>query len=256
MSRPPETPILEVRNLSVAFGNHEAVRSVDFQIGPSETLAVVGESGSGKSVTSMAVMGLLPSQASRINGSIKLEGCEVLGASPQAMRRMRGKVASMIFQEPMMSLNPVLRVSTQIKEILRQHRALSDNEATEEGIRLFDRVRIPDARRRFDDYPHMFSGGMRQRIMIAIALSCSPKLLIADEPTTALDVTIQAQILDLLNEVQRESGTSIMFITHDMGVVANMADRVMVMRQGRTVETGARRLHTHADRRSATARAR
>ncbi|APH71661.1 ABC transporter ATP-binding protein [Aquibium oceanicum] len=238
MNQDESAPILEVSNLSVAFGDHEVVHDVDFRIGPSETLAVVGESGSGKSVTSMAVMGLLPANATRIRGSIRLEGREVVGAPPQALRRMRGKVASMIFQEPMMSLNPVLRVSTQIKEMLRQHRDLSDREATEEGIRLFDRVRIPDARRRFEDYPHMFSGGMRQRIMIAIALSCSPRLLIADEPTTALDVTIQAQILDLLNEVQRETGTSILFITHDMGVVANMADRVMVMRQGRTVETG------------------
>jgi len=237
MSRDLTPPVIEVRNLNIAFGTHEVVKNVDFQIRPSETLAVVGESGSGKSVTSMAVMGLLPSTSS-IKGSIKLDGREILGASQETMRQMRGKVASMIFQEPMMSLNPVLRVGTQIEEALRQHMQIGSREATEEGIRLFDRVRIPDARRRFNDYPHMFSGGMRQRIMIAIALSCSPKLLIADEPTTALDVTIQAQILDLLNEVQRESGTSILFITHDMGVVANMADRVMVMRQGRTVETG------------------
>jgi peptide/nickel transport system ATP-binding protein len=231
-------PIIEVCGLNIAFAEHEVVHNVDFHIQPSETLAVVGESGSGKSVTSMAIMGLLPSRSCRVSGSIKLDGLEVVGASQVAMRRMRGKIASMIFQEPMMSLNPVLRVGMQIKEILREHKHISDKEATAEGIRLFDRVRIPDARRRFNDYPHMFSGGMRQRIMIAIALSCSPKLLIADEPTTALDVTIQAQILDLLNEVQRESGTSILFITHDMGVVANMADRVMVMRQGRTVETG------------------
>lgn len=237
MSQDLAPPVIEVRNLNIAFGTHEVVKNVDFQIRPSETLAVVGESGSGKSVTSMAVMGLLPSTSS-IRGSIKLDGREIIGASQQTMRQMRGKVASMIFQEPMMSLNPVLRVGTQIEEMLRQHKQIGSREATEEGIRLFDRVRIPDARRRFNDYPHMFSGGMRQRIMIAIALSCSPKLLIADEPTTALDVTIQAQILDLLNEVQRESGTSILFITHDMGVVANMADRVMVMRQGRTVETG------------------
>jgi peptide/nickel transport system ATP-binding protein len=238
MSQQRSAPVLEVRGLNIAFGDYGVVHNVDFHIQPQETLAVVGESGSGKSVTSMAIMGLLPSRSSRVSGSIKVDGRQVIGAPQDVMRRMRGKVVSMIFQDPMMSLNPVLRVSTQIKEILRQHKGISDKEATQEGIRLFDRVRIPDARRRFNDYPHMFSGGMRQRIMIAIALSCSPKLLIADEPTTALDVTIQAQILDLLNEVQRESGTSILFITHDMGVVASMADRVMVMRQGRSIETG------------------
>ncbi|MCE7029476.1 ABC transporter ATP-binding protein [Jiella avicenniae] len=231
-------PILKVSNLNIAFGRYEAVRNVALHIDPGETLAVVGESGSGKSVTATAVMGLLPAREISINGSIVLDGQEVLGAPESVLREMRGKVASMVFQEPMMSLNPVLRVGTQIKEMLRQHRPLSDAQARQEGIRLFDRVRIPDAQRRFDDYPHMFSGGMRQRIMIAIALACSPKLLIADEPTTALDVTIQAQILDLLNEVQRDSGTAILFITHDMGVVANMADRVMVMQQGMTVETG------------------
>ncbi len=229
--------MVDVQKLNITFGSTTVVHDVDFRIGPGETLAVVGESGSGKSVTSMAIMGLLP-RATRIGGSITLGGRQVVGASERSMRGLRGKVASMIFQEPMMSLNPVLTVGTQVKEMLRQHRTLTDAEATREGIRLFDRVRIPDAARRFRDYPHMFSGGMRQRIMIAIALACSPKLLIADEPTTALDVTIQAQILDLLNEVQRDSGTAILFVTHDMGVVANMADRVMVMRDGYSVETG------------------
>lgn len=230
--------VLDVRNLNVAFGHHSVVHDVNFRIHAGETLAVVGESGSGKSVTSMAIMGLLP-RGSSVNGSINLDGQEVVGAAERRMRTLRGKSASMIFQEPMMSLNPVLTVGAQIKEMLRQHRPMSDAEATREGIRLFDRVRIPDAARRFRDYPHMFSGGMRQRIMIAIALACSPKLLIADEPTTALDVTIQAQVLDLLNEVQRDHGTAILFVTHDMGVVANIADRVMVMRNGRTLETGA-----------------
>ncbi|OWU72769.1 ABC transporter ATP-binding protein [Phaeobacter sp. 22II1-1F12B] len=237
MSTDQNDPVVEVSGLTIAFGQHQVVSDINFEIRAGETLAVVGESGSGKSVTSMAVMGLLPKET-RIGGSIRVQGQEIVGAPEHRMRKMRGQVASMIFQEPMMSLNPVLRVGTQIKEMLRQHKPLSDAEARKEGIRLFERVRIPDAARRFDDYPHMFSGGMRQRIMIAIALACSPRLLIADEPTTALDVTIQAQILDLLNDVQRETGTAILFITHDMGVVANMADRVMVMRKGETVETG------------------
>jgi len=231
-------PLLEVRNLSVSFGPLKIINDVSFHINPGETLAVVGESGSGKSMTSMAIMGLLPKGLAKVNGSIRLDGQEIVGARESALRKMRGRTASMIFQEPMMSLNPVLSAGYQIKEILRQHKNLSDAEATEEGIRLFERVRIPDARRRFYNYPHMFSGGMRQRIMIAIALACSPKLLIADEPTTALDVTIQAQILDLLNDMQRETGAAILFVTHDMGVVANMADRVMVMRAGNTIETG------------------
>ncbi|MBZ9966563.1 ABC transporter ATP-binding protein [Mesorhizobium sp. BR1-1-2] len=238
MSERKSDPVVEVKGLNVAFGKHQVVHDVDLAIHAGETLALVGESGSGKSVTSMTIMGLL-SGNTQVTGSVVVDGQQVVGASTSTLRRVRGGIASMIFQEPMMSLNPVLQVSTQIKEMLRQHRPLSDAEAREEGIRLFDRVRIPDARRRFNDYPHMFSGGMRQRIMIAIALACSPKLLIADEPTTALDVTIQAQILDLLNEVQRDTGTAILFITHDMGVVANIADRVMVVRKGRVVETGA-----------------
>ena len=238
MSDTSSDPIVDVGGLNISFGSLDVVHDVNFKIHAGETLAVVGESGSGKSVTSMAIMGLLPPDLARVRGSIMLDGRQIVDAPERTMRDVRGGVASMIFQEPMMSLNPVLKVGTQIKEMLRQHRPLSDSEATTEGIRLFDRVRIPDAKRRFNDYPHMFSGGMRQRIMIAIALACSPKLLIADEPTTALDVTIQAQILDLLNEVQRESGTAILFITHDMGVVANIADRVMVMRNGLTVETG------------------
>ncbi|WP_397543230.1 dipeptide ABC transporter ATP-binding protein [Roseovarius salis] len=237
MNDTSKDPVIEVDRLTIAFGKQQAVHDIGFKIHAGETLAVVGESGSGKSVTAMAAMGLLPAET-HIGGSIKLDSQEIVGASENRLRRMRGQTVSMIFQEPMMSLNPVLRVGTQIKEMLRQHLPLSDAEARKEGIRLFERVRIPDAARRFDDYPHMFSGGMRQRIMIAIALACSPKLLIADEPTTALDVTIQAQILDLLNDVQRETGTAILFITHDMGVVANMADRVMVMREGETVETG------------------
>ncbi|WP_288940710.1 ABC transporter ATP-binding protein [uncultured Roseovarius sp.] len=189
MSEQSRDPVVDVRKLNIAFGKSSVVHDVDFRINPGETLAVVGESGSGKSVTSMAIMGLLPKGA-QVNGSIRLGGQEVIGASERTMRSLRGEVASMIFQEPMMSLNPVLTVGAQVKEMLRQHSDLSDAEATREGIHLFDRVRIPDAARRFRDYPHMFSGGMRQRIMIAIALACSPRLLIADEPTTALDVTI------------------------------------------------------------------
>jgi ABC-type glutathione transport system ATPase component len=238
MSQAIKGPLIKVSGLQISFGAAEVVHGVDFSINAGETLAVVGESGSGKSVSAMAIMGLLPRETTRVSGSILLDGIELVGASEKIMRTTRGKAASMIFQEPMMSLNPVLKVSTQIKEMLRQHTSMSDADAEREGIRLFDKVRIPDAARRFHDYPHMFSGGMRQRIMIAIALSCSPKLLIADEPTTALDVTIQAQILDLLNEVQKDTGTAILFITHDMGVVANIADRVMVMLGGKTVETG------------------
>lgn len=238
MSTSSVSPVIQVRNLNVSFGEKQILNDVSFHINPGETLAVVGESGSGKSITSMAIMGLLPKGLARIQGSIVLEGTEIIGAEERVMRDIRGRVASMIFQEPMMSLNPVLSVGFQIKEMLRRHKRMSNAQATQEGIRLFERVRIPDAKRRFDNYPHMFSGGMRQRIMIAIALACSPKLLIADEPTTALDVTIQAQILDLLNELQTETGAAILFVTHDMGVVANMADRVMVMRQGQTIETG------------------
>ena len=235
-------PVLAIRNLTTSFrveGQWKAVvRDVGFEIGPRETVAVVGESGSGKSVTALSIMRLIPSANGRIAGRIALEGRELLTLSEEAMRDVRGGEIGMIFQEPMTSLNPVLTVGFQVSEALRRHRGLRPAEADREALRLFDLVRIPDARHRFNDYPHTFSGGMRQRVMIAMALACRPRLLIADEPTTALDVTIQAQILELIRALQGEIGMSVMFITHDMGVVAEIADRVVVMLEGEKVEDG------------------
>ncbi len=197
---------------------------------------MVGESGSGKSVTALSIMRLVPTANGRIEGRIELEGRNLPDLTEDAMRDVRGGEIGMIFQEPMTSLNPVLTVGFQVSEALRRHRGMSAEDADREALRLFDLVRIPDAARRFTEFPHTFSGGMRQRVMIAIALACRPKLLIADEPTTALDVTIQAQILELIRELQAEIGMSVMFITHDMGVVAEIADRVVVMWRGRKVE--------------------
>jgi peptide/nickel transport system ATP-binding protein len=235
-------PILSVRDLTAAFRSEgrwrEVVHGVSFDIGPRETVALVGESGSGKSVSAMSIMRLLARDASRIGGSVRFEGRELLAASEAEMRRVRGDSIAMIFQEPMTSLNPVLTVGFQIAEALIRHRGLSRAAAEAEVIRLLDKVRIPGARARIHQYPHLFSGGMRQRVMIAMALACRPKLLIADEPTTALDVTIQAQILDLIKSLQDEEGMSVLFITHDMGVVAEIADRTVVMYRGRAVETG------------------
>ena len=235
-------PILSVRDLTAAFRSdgrwREVVHGVSFDIGPRETVALVGESGSGKSVSAMSIMRLLARDASRIGGSVRFEGRELLAASEAEMRRVRGDSIAMIFQEPMTSLNPVLTVGFQIAEALIRHRGLSRAAAEAEVVRLLDKVRIPGARSRIHQYPHLFSGGMRQRVMIAMALACRPKLLIADEPTTALDVTIQAQILDLIKSLQDEEGMSVLFITHDMGVVAEIADRTVVMYRGRAVETG------------------
>jgi peptide/nickel transport system ATP-binding protein len=214
------------------------VRDVAFEVGPRETVAVVGESGSGKSVTALSIMRLVPTANGRVQGSVKLEGRELLALSDAEMQQVRGNEISMIFQEPMTSLNPVLTVGFQIAEALRRHRNMSATEAKAETIRLLERVRIPAARSRFGEYPHRFSGGMRQRAMIAMALACRPKLLIADEPTTALDVTIQAQILQLIRELQEEEGMSVLFITHDMGVVAEIADRTVVLYDGEKVEAG------------------
>ena len=237
------TPILSVANLTTSFRVEgvwkPVVRSVSFEIAPRETLAVVGESGSGKSVTALSIMRLTPSGNSRIEGSVKLAGRELLTLPDPQMRHIRGNDVAMIFQEPMTSLNPVLTIGFQIAEALILHRSLSRSEAEAETIRLLDKVRIPAAQSRFHEYPHRFSGGMRQRVMIAMALACKPKLLIADEPTTALDVTIQAQILDLIKTLQEEEGMSVLFITHDMGVVAEIADRTVVMYNGEAVETGA-----------------
>jgi len=233
-------PVLTIRELTTSFRVHgewkAVVRDVSFDIRARETVAVVGESGSGKSVTALSIMRLIPTANGRIAGHIALEGRTLTELSEEAMRDVRGGEIGMIFQEPMTSLNPVLTIGFQVSEALRRHRGLGLAEADREALRLLDLVRIPDARRRFNEYPHTFSGGMRQRVMIAMALACRPRLLIADEPTTALDVTIQAQILELIRELQGEIGMSVMFITHDMGVVAEIADRVVVMLEGEKVE--------------------
>ncbi|EDP62473.1 ABC transporter ATP-binding protein [alpha proteobacterium BAL199] len=233
-------PVLRVAGLTTSFrvgGEWKTVvDDVSFDIGARETVAVVGESGSGKSVTALSIMRLVPTANGRIQGRIELEGRNLPDLTEERMRDVRGGEIGMIFQEPMTSLNPVLTVGFQVSEALRRHRGMTVADADREALRLFDLVRIPDAARRFSEFPHTFSGGMRQRVMIAIALACRPKLLIADEPTTALDVTIQAQILGLIRELQREIGMSVMFITHDMGVVAEIADRVVVMWRGDKVE--------------------
>jgi peptide/nickel transport system ATP-binding protein len=235
-------PILSVSDLTVSFRSdgrwREVVHGVSFDVGPRETVALVGESGSGKSVSALSILRLLPRDASRIGGSVRFAGRELLTAPEAEMRRVRGDSIAMIFQEPMTSLNPVLTIGFQIAEALIRHRGLSRTAAEAEALRLLDKVRIPAARSRLHEYPHRFSGGMRQRVMIAMALACRPKLLIADEPTTALDVTIQAQILDLIKSLQDEEGMSVLFITHDMGVVAEIADRTVVMYRGRAVEAG------------------
>jgi peptide/nickel transport system ATP-binding protein len=235
-------PLLSVSDLTVSFRSdgrwREVVHGVSFDVGPRETVALVGESGSGKSVSALSILRLLPRDASRIGGRVRFAGRELLAAPEAAMRRVRGDSIAMIFQEPMTSLNPVLTIGFQIAEALIRHRGLSRSAAEAEALRLLDRVRIPAARSRLHEYPHRFSGGMRQRVMIAMALACRPKLLIADEPTTALDVTIQAQILDLIKGLQDEAGMAVLFITHDMGVVAEIADRTVVMVRGRAVEAG------------------
>ena len=238
----PAAPVLSVSNLTTSFlGDGQwrpVVRNVSFDVAPGETVAIVGESGSGKSVTSLSIMRLLQKDKSRIEGKIMLDGKDILALPERQMRSVRGNDVAMIFQEPMTSLNPLFTVGGQISEALLCHRDISRAEARAETIRLLEKVRIPAAASRFDEYPHRFSGGMRQRVMIAMALASKPKLLIADEPTTALDVTIQGQILDLIKLLQEEEGTSVLFITHDMGVVAEIADRTVVMYNGEAVETG------------------
>jgi peptide/nickel transport system ATP-binding protein len=234
-------PLLEVDDLKTHFftrdGVVRAVDGVSFSIDPGETLALVGESGCGKSVTSLSIMRLIASPPGRVvHGAIRFEGRDLLGLTEPAMRKVRGNEISMIFQEPMTSLNPVLTVGRQIAESLVLHRGMSRSDAMTRTIELLRLVNIPEPARRAAEYPHQMSGGMRQRVMIAMALACDPKLLIADEPTTALDVTIQAQILDLMRELQAKTGTAILLITHDLGVVAEMAQRVVVMYAGRKVE--------------------
>jgi peptide/nickel transport system ATP-binding protein/oligopeptide transport system ATP-binding protein len=236
-------PVLEVSDLRTVFATRDgavhAVNGVSFSIGPGELLGVVGESGSGKSVTMMSLMGLLPSPPAEIaGGSIRFEGREVREMSDRELRALRGGDIGFVFQDPMTSLNPVFTVGFQLVEPIRAHLGLSKAAARERAAELLSLVGIPDARRRLDDYPHQFSGGMRQRVMIAMALSCDPKLLIADEPTTALDVTIQAQILEIVRELRHRLGMGIIWITHDLGLVAGIADRVMVMYAGQVVEHG------------------
>ena len=235
--------ILEVNDLKTYFGTDEgtvkAVDGVTFHIDRGETLAVVGESGSGKSVTSLSIMRLIASPPGRIaGGEMLFEGQDLVKKSESQMRKIRGNDISMIFQEPMTSLNPVYTVGDQIAEAIQLHQHKSRKQAMKLATEMLDLVGIPEPGKRVHNYPHQMSGGMRQRVMIAMALSCGPKLLIADEPTTALDVTIQAQILDLMRQLQREIGMSILFITHDLGVVAEIADRVVVMYAGRAVEEG------------------
>jgi peptide/nickel transport system ATP-binding protein len=232
--------LLEVENLQTHFrtpdGVNRAVDGVSFHLDEGETLAVVGESGCGKSVTANSILRLVPEPPGRIAGVIRFQGTDLLKLPERDMRRVRGNDISMIFQEPMTSLNPVLTVGRQLRETLSQHERLTRREADDKAMEMLRLVGIPEARRRLDEYPHQLSGGMRQRVMIAIALSCQPKVLIADEPTTALDVTIQAQILDLMRDLKTKIGAAIILITHDLGIVAEVAERVMVMYAGRTVE--------------------
>jgi oligopeptide/dipeptide ABC transporter ATP-binding protein len=233
--------ILEVNDLRTHFFTREgvvqAVDGVTFALEKGQTLGLVGESGCGKSVTALSIMGLIPKPPARIvSGSVLFEGRDLVQLKDRQLEEIRGKEIAMIFQDPMTSLNPTLKISTQITEVLRRHLDMPKQQARRRAVELLEEVRIPKAAERLDDYPHRFSGGMRQRVMIAIALACNPKLLIADEPTTALDVTIQAGILDLLDDLRREHEMSMIIITHDMGVVAETADRIAVMYAGQIVE--------------------
>lgn len=235
--------LLDVSDLKVTFGTRygtvTALDSVSFHVDQGETLGIVGESGCGKSITALSLMGLIPTPPGKIAaGSIKFLGNELIGLPPAQLRSLRGSDMAMIFQEPMTSLNPVFTVGDQIAEAITLHQNLDHEKAFKQAIELLDRVGIPSPEKRARDFPHQLSGGMRQRVMIAMAVSCRPKILIADEPTTALDVTVQAQIFDLLNEVQREFGAAIILITHDMGAISEMADRVAVMYAGRIIEEG------------------
>ncbi len=235
-------PILSVDELEVSFvteeGTVRAVDGVSFDLKPGEILAMVGESGAGKSVTAMTLMGLTRSPNSRFGGTAVYKGTELIGASDDELRKVRGAEIAMVFQDPMTSLNPVQRIGKQVAEQIVAHEDVTKVEALERTVELLERVGIPRARERSRDYPHQFSGGMRQRVMIAMALSCDPSVLIADEPTTALDVTIQAQILDQIRNLRDETGAAVVLVTHDLGVVADIADRVAVMYSGRIVEQG------------------
>ncbi len=240
-----QEPLLSVRDLSVTFTRQgekpfSAVDGVSFDVRPGQTVGLVGESGCGKSVTSLAIMGLLPRRGNRVEGEASFEGTNLLALDEKAMRERRGRDIAMIFQDPLSSLNPVVAVGLQVTEVLERHRGMSRRAARPLARDLLKRVGIPDPDRRLKDYPHQMSGGMRQRALIAMALACAPRLLIADEPTTALDVTIQAQILALLKELVQETGTALVMITHDLGVVAGLCDEVNVLYAGRIVERGER----------------
>jgi oligopeptide/dipeptide ABC transporter ATP-binding protein len=243
--------LLRVEDLSTEFrvpdrGVVRAVRGVSLTVGAGETLGIVGESGSGKTVTMMSALGLVGFSGGRATGRSYLEGADLLSLPPNEQRQIRGKRVGVVFQDPMTSLNPVLTIGWQITETLKQHLGMSGDDARRRAVELLEMVRLPDARGRLRSYPHELSGGMRQRVMIALALSCRPRLLVADEPTTALDVTIQAQVLELLAELSRDQRMSVVIISHDLGVIARLADRVMVMYGGTVVESGtARQLFTH-----------
>ncbi|HEX2575703.1 MAG TPA: ABC transporter ATP-binding protein [Aquihabitans sp.] len=238
---PATAPLLKVEDLTVTFrtddGPVQAVRGVDFSIEPGKVLAIVGESGSGKSVTAMSLLKLLPPSAT-VTGTVSFDGEDLLAARPARMRQVRGGEIAMIFQDPLTALNPVYRVGRQIVEMIQAHERISKADARKRAIEMLDLVGIPQADRRVDQYTHEFSGGMRQRAMIAMALSCDPKLIIADEPTTALDVTVQAQVLEVLVDLAERRNTAVVLITHDLGVVAGMADRIAVMYAGRMIEGG------------------
>jgi len=242
---PTTEPLLQVRDLRVVFRRRNepdtvAVDGVSFDVAPGQVVGLVGESGCGKSVTSMAIMRLLPQRGVQVTGSVKMDGEELLALPEAKMRERRGRDLSMVFQDPLSSLNPVIPIGLQLTEVLRRHRGMDKEKARAAAVELLDRVGIPDPRRRITAYPHQLSGGMRQRVMIAIALACAPRLLIADEPTTALDVTIQAQILELLKEMVAETGAALIMITHDLGVVAGLCETVNVLYAGRIVERAQR----------------
>ncbi|MER7076599.1 peptide/nickel transport system ATP-binding protein [Saccharopolyspora kobensis] len=237
--------LLEVRDLSVVFARKgeppvTAVDGISFDVEPGRTVGLVGESGCGKSVTSLAIMGLLPTRGAEVSGSVRFDGTDLLSLSRRELDQRRGSDLSMVFQDPLTSLNPVVSIGLQVSEVIERHRGLSRKEAMPEAEDLLRRVGIPDPKRRLNEYPHQLSGGMRQRALIAMALACKPRLLIADEPTTALDVTIQAQILRLLSELVAETETALIMITHDLGVVAGLCDEVNVLYAGRVVERAAR----------------
>jgi oligopeptide/dipeptide ABC transporter ATP-binding protein len=236
----PGDLLLEVRDLKTSFrsedGEFPAVDGVSFTLARGRTLGLVGESGCGKSVTALSIMGLVPQPPGRVGGEIRFDGVDLLKLKPAEMRELRGDRLAMIFQEPMTSLNPAFTIGDQIVEAIVRHKKMSLREAREQAVAMLKRVRIPAPERRFDEYPHKLSGGMRQRVMIAMALACGPRLLIADEPTTALDVTIQAQILELMRDLREATGTAIMLITHDLGVIAELAHDVIVMYAGKIVE--------------------